>query len=87
MTASAIKSTVTAGETSSVQSAFAIETSQNINLFHHVYSKRNGWSKKGAMDKPFIMLNAKVDIPAYLTLKIRVPNTPIRPAWKFDRYP
>ena len=26
------------------------------------------------------MLNAKVDIPAYLTLKIRVPNTPVRPA-------
>ena len=80
MAASTLKSTTLGGEISSVQSAFALDTTRNIQLPHYVHSKKHGWLQKSAKEKPLLVVNAKVDIPAYLTLRIKVPNTAVRPA-------
>ena len=80
MAGTAIRSTIVDGDISPTQSALSTQASASTQLSHHIYSKQHGWVKKGAMDKPMVTVQAKVDIPAYLTLRIRVPNLNVRPA-------
>ena len=80
MATSTFVSTVGAGDTSLSQSALATNYNEETHLSHHVYDKKHGWLKQGSKQKPLLSVEAKVDIPAYLTLRIRVPNTPVRSA-------
>ena len=68
MAGSAIKSTQVDGDISLSQPAICTQVGASTQLSHHTYSKLKGWSKQGPRDKPMVTVQAKVDIPAYLTL-------------------
>ena len=74
MAGAVIRSTAVGGSVSPTQAAFSTQCSKSIQLSHHIYKKNLGWVRQSARDKPFVTVQAKVDIPTYLTLKIRVPN-------------
>ena len=80
MAAAAIRLTVVGGNISPAQSTLATQAGEVTKLSHHIFNKQHGWVKQGAGDKPMVTVHAKVDIPAYLTLRIRVPNVTVTPA-------
>ena len=80
MAGAAIRSTFVGGDISPTQSALSTQTMANSTFSHHIYSNQHGWVKQGTRDKPMVTVQAKVDIPAYLTLNIKVPNVSVRPA-------
>ena len=68
MTGSAIKSTVTGGEVSLSQRSLVSHVGQRLK--HHVHSKQKGWVSQGAKTKPMVLVQARVDQPAYMALQI-----------------
>ena len=76
MTGSVIKSAVIAGQVSAVQSVLVTQMGQKLS--HHVYTKQRGWVKQAAKNKPMVLVQAKVDLPAYIALQIPTPRVPVR---------
>ena len=72
MTGSAIKSTVTGGEVSLSQRSLVSHVGQRLK--HHVHSKQKGWVSQGAKTKPIVLVQARVDQPAYMALQITPPS-------------
>ena len=71
MAGSTIMSTQVNGDTSSSQLTIYTQVGASTQLSHHTYSNLTGWSKQGPRDKPMVVVQANIDIPAYLTLWIK----------------
>ena len=76
MAGSAIMSVKTGDYASPAQAALV--TQQGPTLGHHVYSKSRGWMKQAAKAKPMVLVQAKADIAAYMSLQIRPPQSATR---------
>ena len=76
MAASVIASSRTEGEVSLAQKAIVSQTQER--LTHHVHVKGRGWVRKGAKEKPMLLMQSKVDLSAYLVLKVKAPLRPER---------
>ena len=80
MTGTAIMSTAVKGNVSATQSVFVAQAGSMASLEHHVFVKNVGWVLQGAKKRPMAVVEAEVDISAYLTLRVPVPNIQVRPA-------
>ena len=76
MTGSAIMSALPEGSASTAQAA--VVTQSGSKLGHHVYNKTRGWMRQASKPKPMMMVQSRVDLPAYAALKLRAPVHPLR---------
>ena len=59
-------------------SQLVLVTQMGQKLGHCVYSKQRGWVRQAAKSKPMVMVQSRIDLPAYMALQIRPPQTTTR---------
>ena len=76
MAGSAILTALPQGQASQAQVALVTQASSKLS--HHTYDKNRGWTRQASRRKPMVLVQSRVDLPAYAALKLSAPTHPVR---------